>query len=68
MSFGPMEILLILAIVLVFFGPKRLPQLGKSIGEAIKGFKTGINGDDTRDVTEASKLKDAEKEKDKDKV
>lgn len=68
MSFGPMEILLILAIVLVFFGPKRLPQLGKSIGEAIKGFKTGITGDDARDVTEASKLKESEKDKEKDKA
>jgi sec-independent protein translocase protein TatA len=65
MSFGPTEILLILALVLVFFGPKRLPQLGKSIGEAIKGFKTGLNSDDARDVTEASKLKEPEKEKEK---
>ncbi len=36
--------LLILAILLlVFFGPSRLPGLGKSIGQAIKGFKQGIN-------------------------
>jgi sec-independent protein translocase protein TatA len=59
MSFGPMEILLILGIVLIFFGPSRLPGLGKSIGEAIKGFKHGLN-DNSRDVTESSKLKEAE--------
>lgn len=66
MSFGVTEILIILAIVLIFFGPKRLPQLGKSIGEAIKGFKSGLNaGDESRDVTDSAKLKETEREKDK---
>lgn len=65
MSLGPMELVLILAITLVLFGSKRLPQLGKSIGEAIKGFKTGLNQDTSRDVTDSAKLKESEKEKDK---
>ncbi|MBC8456722.1 MAG: twin-arginine translocase TatA/TatE family subunit [Deltaproteobacteria bacterium] len=36
---GPMEIIFILLIVLVIFGPKRLPEMGKSVGKAIKEFK-----------------------------
>lgn len=64
MSFGPMEILLILGVILIFFGPSRLPGLGRSIGEAIKGFKTGLN-DNSRDVTESSKLKEGEKPEEK---
>ncbi len=36
---GPMEILAILVLALVVFGPKRLPEMGKSIGKAIREFK-----------------------------
>jgi sec-independent protein translocase protein TatA len=38
----PMHWLVVAAIALIFFGPKRLPELGKSLGEAIRGFKTSI--------------------------
>jgi len=41
---GWIEILLILGVVLLFFGPKRLPGLGNSLGSAIRGFKRGISG------------------------
>ena len=43
MRLGFGEILVILALALLFFGPSKLPQLGKSLGEAIRGFKKGIN-------------------------
>lgn len=46
MNVGFTEILVILVIALLFFGPSRLPSLGKSIGEAIRGFKKGIDGID----------------------
>ena len=36
------KLLLILAVALVLFGGKRLPQLGRSIGEGIKGIKAGL--------------------------
>jgi sec-independent protein translocase protein TatA len=39
----PEHLLLILAIVLIIFGPKKIPELGKSLGQAIRGFKDGIN-------------------------
>ncbi len=39
----PMHLLVILIIAMLVFGPKRIPELGKALGEGIKGFKDGIN-------------------------
>jgi len=39
---GPLELGIILAIVIVLFGAKRLPELGSGIGKAIKNFKSGM--------------------------
>ncbi len=39
----PMHLLLILVVALVVFGPKRLPELGKALGETISGFKKTLN-------------------------
>jgi sec-independent protein translocase protein TatA len=41
---GPMEIIVVLIIALVVFGPKKLPELGKSLGKGISEFKGSING------------------------
>jgi sec-independent protein translocase protein TatA len=38
----PMHWLLVAAIALIFFGPQRLPELGKSLGQAIRGFKESM--------------------------
>lgn len=43
MRLGFGEILVILALALLFFGPSKLPQLGSSLGQAIRGFKKGLN-------------------------
>lgn len=51
MNLGWTEILLIGGIALLMFGPSRLPGLGKSLGEAIRGFKKGVTEDET--ITEA---------------
>lgn len=48
---GPMELGIILAIVIVLFGAKRLPEIGSGIGKAIKNFKSGMNDPDEIDVT-----------------
>ncbi|NLY45715.1 MAG: twin-arginine translocase TatA/TatE family subunit [Tissierella sp.] len=40
------ELILILAIVLVIFGPSKLPELGKTMGQTIKSFRTGMNKKD----------------------
>ena len=58
MGLGLPHLLLILVILLVFFGPSRLPGLGKSLGEAIKGFKDGLNND-ALDVTDSAKKKES---------
>jgi sec-independent protein translocase protein TatA len=41
--FQPMHLLLIGGLALLIFGPKKLPELGKGIGEGIRGFKTAMN-------------------------
>lgn len=43
---GPTELLLILLIVVIIFGARRLPELGKSLGEGIKNFRKSIGGKD----------------------
>jgi sec-independent protein translocase protein TatA len=50
-SFGWMELLLILFIVLIIFGAGKIPQLGEGLGKAIKGFKKSVNEPDAVDVT-----------------
>ena len=40
--FQPMHLLVIFAIALLVFGPKKLPELGKGIGEGIRGFKAAM--------------------------
>jgi sec-independent protein translocase protein TatA len=40
--FQPMHLLVIVAIVVVLFGPKKLPELGKGLGESIRGFKQAL--------------------------
>ena len=41
-NIGPLEIGIILVIVLIIFGPKKLPDLGRSLGSSIREFKGGI--------------------------
>jgi sec-independent protein translocase protein TatA len=48
---GATELLIILGIVLVLFGARRLPELGSGVGKAIKNFKSGLSGKDELDVT-----------------
>jgi sec-independent protein translocase protein TatA len=44
--FQPMHLLLIFGIALLVFGPKKLPELGKGIGEGIRGFKSAMKESD----------------------
>ena len=48
---GAWELAIILAIVVVLFGARRLPEIGSGVGKAIKNFKSGISGEDEIDVT-----------------
>jgi sec-independent protein translocase protein TatA len=49
---GPLEIAVVLIIVLIIFGPKRLPELGKSMGHGIREFKNSISGESDKDSPE----------------
>ena len=53
-EFSLTHILLVAVIFLIFFGPSRLPQLGQSLGKAIRGFKQGLSeiDVDAKDITE----------------
>jgi sec-independent protein translocase protein TatA len=51
-SIGPLEIGIVLVIVLLIFGPKKLPQLGNSLGSGIRNFGRGLKGDDDGEATE----------------
>jgi sec-independent protein translocase protein TatA len=42
--FQPMHLLLILGICLIIFGPSKLPELGKGLGEGIRGFRDSMKG------------------------
>jgi sec-independent protein translocase protein TatA len=44
-NIGPMEILVVLIIALVVFGPKRLPELGQSVGKGIREFRGSLSGE-----------------------
>jgi len=46
MRLGMGEIVVVLALALLFFGPSKLPQLGSSLGSAIKGFEKALGGAD----------------------
>jgi sec-independent protein translocase protein TatA len=43
---GAPELIIILVIVLILFGPKRLPELGKSLGKTMKAIRDGVDGKD----------------------
>ncbi|MEA2374871.1 MAG: sec-independent protein translocase protein TatA [Thermoleophilaceae bacterium] len=46
---GPVEIIILLVIVLLIFGPKRLPDLGRSLGRGMREFKDSVTGKDEPD-------------------
>lgn len=48
---GLPEVLIILLLVVVIFGARRLPEVGAGLGKAIKNFKSGVSGKDEIDVT-----------------
>jgi sec-independent protein translocase protein TatA len=50
---GPLEIVVILVIVLIVFGPKRLPDLGRSLGRGMREFKDSVTGEDKDELTES---------------
>lgn len=68
MSVGPMQILLILLIVLVIFGAKKLPEIGGGLGKAIRNFRRASIEPDEIDVTEKKAADSAHKSQNGDKA
>lgn len=62
MRIGTNELIIVLVVVLIIFGPKNLPKLGKMFGKTMKGFKEGI--DDDGDSEAAKEKKAAAKDSD----
>ena len=62
MRIGTNELLIILAVALLIFGPKNLPKLGKMLGKTINGFKKGM--EDSDDSEEKAEKKAAKKDED----
>ena len=52
-NIGPLELAIVLVIALVIFGPKRLPDLGKSLGSGMREFKDSVTGKDDDDEDQA---------------
>ena len=53
---GPLELAIVLIIALVIFGPKRLPELGRSLGNGIKEFRSSVTGGHDDEDDEAREL------------
>ncbi len=74
MGLGSTELIILLVIALIIFGPSRLPGLGKSMGEAIRGFKKGMDdkGDEPTEkpeqISSSDSTKSTTQDKQKDKV
>ncbi len=62
-NLGPLEIGLIVLVILLLFGATRLPKLGKSMGQSIRGFKSGLQEDAPDDDEKPAKSEAAKLEK-----
>ena len=59
-----MQLLVIVLIVLILFGGKKIPELAKGLGSGIRNFKKAIKEDDNEEVATASKIDENEKKTD----
>jgi sec-independent protein translocase protein TatA len=56
--FQPMHLLVIFGLALLVFGPKKLPELGKGIGEGIRGFKSAMKDEEKSATTSTNAVND----------
>lgn len=55
-NIGPLEIVVVLVLVLIIFGPRRLPELGRSLGKGIREFKQSVTGEHDGEDDDQPKL------------
>jgi sec-independent protein translocase protein TatA len=60
---GVTELLIVLAVIFFFFGAKKIPELSRGLGRAVRNFKKGLHEPDAIDVTPKKEEKAAEEEK-----
>lgn len=60
---GLQELLVILVIALIIFGPSKLPQIGSGLGKAIRDFKKGVSGDEAEEGSKNEKTSTKEDSK-----
>ena len=53
-QFGAPELIILLAVALLIFGPSKLPQLGQAIGKTIRGFRQSVSGAEEETADEPS--------------
>ena len=53
---GPMELVIILAIALIVLGPRKLPEVGRSLGRGMREFKKSLSGESSRDEDDELRL------------
>jgi len=58
--FQPMHLLIIFGIALLVFGPKKLPELGKGLGESIRGFKSAMKADEDKPASTTTPIADGQ--------
>jgi sec-independent protein translocase protein TatA len=58
--FQPMHLLVIFGIALLVFGPKKLPELGKGIGEGLRGFKSAMKGEEPQPLASSTSVAGAD--------
>ena len=56
---GPMELIVVLIIALVVLGPKKLPEVGKSLGKGMREFKDSLSGDRREEDEDVSTIHQA---------
>ena len=61
MNLGPMEIVVILVVVLLIFGPKNLPKLGSAVGKTVKNVREGMEGEEEESKEDEAKDSDENK-------
>ena len=62
--FQPWHLIIVAGLAILLFGGKKLPELGKGLGEGLRGFKEGMKGINGDDAEEKKKEADAKAEQD----